>query len=76
MFESALGLCDRSINYCKNIIGLMSGYAPAFDFIAKERDIPLPKFKIYKTLIYLKKQHELQPVFSKLSGMIPEILSK
>lgn len=76
LLESVLGLCDRSTNYCKNIIGLMSGYAPAFDFIAKERDIPLQKFKIYKSLIYSKKQRELQPVFSKLSGIIPEILSK
>jgi hypothetical protein len=75
LYESSLALSEISIQYCKNIIGLINGYGPAFDFIAKERDIPNAKASYIKTLVISRNNNEMQTVFAKLSKHIPEPLS-
>ena len=75
LLEGCLGLNDLSEQYCKNIIGLINGHAGAFDFVARERDIPVGRAEHIKSLMISRNHHEIQQIFNKMSKDIPENLS-
>ena len=70
-FEKTLELSPKSIDYCKNIIGLMVNHSPSLNFFVMEREIPREKAKYYHTLAFSRKRKDFQVILKRIEHIIP-----
>jgi hypothetical protein len=70
-FGKTLELSPKSIDYCKNIIGLMVNHSPSLDFFVAEREIPREKAKYYHTLAFSRKKKDFNIILKRIGHLIP-----